>query len=216
MSTLDFTEDFENGTNGNSITTGTSSFDGFNGTGTRTFDNTVAATGTLSAKCVSTGVAGVYVQMVHTLPSTYSVLYMRFAVYITANPGANTPIASPNGTGVGAELRITTTGALQLRNNSTQVAITGASSIPLNTWFLVEWMVDSTNSVQQAKLYSGLTGTPIATTSAVLYNQGPLSNARFGITTTTAATVWLDTIATSPENWIGPLSDSAYPGWFRA
>jgi hypothetical protein len=212
MSAAEFSEDFEGGSNGSTITAVNTGFNTFNGTGTRTFDNTHAANGTLSAKCVSTGVPGVYVQLVHTFNVTQGAFYLRMAVYIAALPAAPTVIATANATGVSPDLRINTDGTITIRNNGSGVATTTAT-IPTNSWFLVEWKVDSGQSTQTARLYSGLTGTPVETTLPSTYDQGALSSVMVGITATSNMTVWVDAVATSFSDWVGPLSDIANANW---
>ncbi|HSX05827.1 MAG TPA: hypothetical protein VLF69_05130 [Candidatus Saccharimonadales bacterium] len=212
QATIEFSEDFESGTNGSNVTTSNSGFSLVNAGGTVTFDTTHTVNGILSGKFVSTGAGGNAVYVQHTL-SNVSTVYTRFMVYLNALPGANLllcSVASTGGNADAADIRITTTGTVQVRLNGAALSTT-TTTTPVGSWFMVEYAVDSTNSVQHLRLYSGLTTDTIQEViSNVSYNLGTMNAIKWGIIGTASATIWIDGIYTALDKWIGGSTTPSY------
>jgi hypothetical protein len=206
--TIEFSENFEAGSNGATITTSNTGFSSIFGAGTAVFDTAHVADGSLSAKVTSTGAAGNYLGMQRTYGSSQSVVFMRVAIYLTALPTGNLYVCTAINAGTLPDIRINTTGTVTVRNNNVAVATT-TNRVPIGSWFILEWKLDNGGSTQSVRIYSSLTGSPLETISG-LYNQGTLTGMRVGITTTLAATIWMDDFADAFDDWVGPLPGIAF------
>jgi hypothetical protein len=212
---IEFGEYFENGTHAATISTGNTNFNIVEGTGTATFSATYAAEGNLSGMFVSSGAAGNFINGQHSFSGNVSKFYLRFAVYINTWPSAITYISFGSClSGVSPSLRIDTGGTITLRNNNIAVATT-SNTVPISQWFLIEWMIDSTSSLQAVRLYNTPSGSPTLEMVNGLYDQGPLTDFKVGLPATVASTVWIDAVASSLNDWVGPLSATPPIAWLR-
>lgn len=208
-----FSENFENGSNGANLTTSNTNFTSFQGTGSATFDNSVAALGAQSVKLVSTG--SNFINVIFDITPNQSVIYARSAIYLTSyTTGTNLFAMSGVNAGNNASFLINTTGTISLRNGATLVAGPSTNTVPLNTWFLVEWKIDNGASTQTGRFYNSLTGSPVETISGT-YNQGVLSGFQIGVSTAVSVTYWQDLTSVAYDDWLGPLQISP-AAWLTA
>lgn len=154
------TNNAEGGTHPNTVTTGNSgggsgnAFDNVNGA--PTWDNTDPLNGSLSILC--DGAASNYVGWTTSLP-TAAEAWVRIVGKVTAHPTANAVVCQlreGDGSTTGTDIRMTTTGTIQLRPNFI-AEYTSATAIPINTIFRLEIHVSSSATVGhiEAQLYVG-------------------------------------------------------------
>lgn len=213
MTTI-FTEDFSGGTNGAQLSTSNTSFTSFAIPADITFSNTNAvAPSSLSARVHAT--TSTSTTMIDALsPTNQAVVYTRLYLWVATLPAANTAIVSYSGSAsTDAELQLTTTGTIRIRNSALVAVATSTSSVPTGAWCRIEWMVNHTSAQQQVKIWStspSSTGTPdydsgvVTATSA----NGPEVSAHFGINNATTADLYFAQIGISNSGFLGPVSST--------
>lgn len=185
--TIQFSENFEGGTNGANVTSSNTSFGGVTGASV-TFSNAHLLTsggGTLAAK-VSASSTVPQMGASGTTPMWTGVgkVYYRFYWYCESFPTANSALGIwkelANSHGALAESpRVLTTGVVQIRNDaSTAVASSAASFIAASTYYRFEGMIDVANQQQQLKAFKG---TNVHGTTAD-YDSGVVSSTVTGAT----------------------------------
>lgn len=144
------------------------------------------------------------------LASPESELYWRLYVRIPANPASDTSIAAlRNGTSFNADLRVTATGRVQLRDAGTAVA-TSTSALTPNVWHRLEWHWDRAGGLQEVRLWLGanLHGTVTQSetlTGAATSALTTADNTMRGISTAQAGwNVDIDDDKASDTTWVGP------------
>lgn len=209
-------EDFENGTNGAAISTSNTNFDAITGTATMTFDNSTQATGSYSMNLVSTGAGGNYGAGRLTLPATQGIVYVRIALKLSAYAASNSYIFTEAETisGNPGQLRIDAAGTITIKDNTVGVG-TSTNLVPLNTWFFVEWSVNWDTSLQTVKYYSTINATTPTETFTGVYTGTPITDFHFGLLQTIAANFWMDAIAVSMYDWVGPPSLTPSAAWLH-
>ena len=108
--------------------------------------------------------------------TTKNVIYTRFYVKFSTVGEANSVFAGTTG-GVG-QLQLRTDGVISVRNNSSSIGMT-TTSLSANTWYGIEWKIDSVNDVQELKLYDGTYSDVIETVSGA-YTQAAPSRLNLG------------------------------------
>jgi hypothetical protein len=211
-----FSEGFENGTNGATITTTNTTYSVVSGSGTAVFDNSVAVAGAYSAKFTTTSTNTIVLKDVFSGGST-TLRYLRR--YFTTNvlPAANAPqtiMRARLSTTTTAQVVLLSTGKLELKDGNT-VAATSVNSISLNSWFRVEWSVDgTTNATQSLRIFLGANyngSTPDETITAT-YSAGSFDRTEDGIGSGTfSGTLWLDQADDDNATWPGPSSGANTP-----
>lgn len=138
---------FEAGVDGNNVST-----DGFwtssNAASSFKFYSTIVKRGSLAARCVPASTAPV-------VRKTYasSAFFASFYLYIVTYPAASTAIAQGRNTSTNvAQMRLGTTGNIDVRNNTTAVDAT-TTPLALNTWHRINYSVQS--STTTAEIYRG-------------------------------------------------------------
>lgn len=202
-----FTEDFDGGSNGVTITAGNSGYDGFTAATSPVFSNAQAHSGTLSALyAVSATTCSARISF-----SATGLRFFRFYIYLSSNPGGNTQVYSVYSSGTQrGDLRITSAGKIQIRNGTTAVHTTTAS-LTLNAWNRVEWRVDNTNSQQQVRLYLGANcdgSTADEDTGNRTYNTGTFDRHIAGTHASGTLTYYIDDDAADDATWVGPAITS--------
>jgi hypothetical protein len=223
----------DGGTSGTTVTAGPGNSGGVSGTAfdtlvisatcTLTFDNAHAAHGGLGYKFQLGGTAGEdYVQWLASFsPVDVNPVWVRAYCYFTANPGATIylcRIAQAAGTSV-AGLALDTAGKLLIKDGAGTIQATSAAAIPLNNWFRFEAKVFGSATVGQVTLLRFDTADAVApsetlVTAATLNTAGAMSRIRFGHTGTGVATVgpwWMDDLAVTTNDWIGPVGGGTQP-----
>lgn len=199
----ELSEDATTAANGTTLTATNSSFSVVTGSFI-TFDTSLAYLGYNAFKyTVSASIAWCS----RTFSGARTQNYMRTWIYMTAYPAANTLISSAMSTGATtrAQMQISTTGNLIMKNGTTAVW-TSTSVLPLNQWVRIEWLIGvSAGASQQARYYTSpdSTGTPTEDSGSQTYNSGTIDRIYFGSTTSATWTYWQMGMATSPSNWIG-------------
>lgn len=158
-----FTEGFESGTNGATLSTANTGFALINGA--PIFSNAQAFNGTtLSMYCNTTSTAAAGRADITASAAAYG----RVAIRLNALPGTNFYIMQANDTStIRADFRVNPTGTLTVRNASTAVW-TGTTTLALNTWYQITWGVDQSTGQQRLRLYSA-TGLQLEDSGNVTY-----------------------------------------------
>ena len=136
--------------------------------------------------------------------------FFRWGAKFTANPAAQLDVQQPRDTATRFRLRLNATGTVSIVNNSTVVATTTAT-IPLNTYFRVEWRAyaDATNGEMELRLFPDLFGdVPTETLLVTGLSTGttPITNIRNGNPFATANVAYkMVGVGVGDMGWIGPL-----------
>lgn len=208
-----FSYNFENGTNAAAVTTTLSGFT--NIIGTWTYSNAhvqSAAGGTLAGRCSASAGQSYAKGGFTAIPKVWARLY----AYIETMPAATSAVYEPlAGSTVLAEMRITSTGAVQLRNSSfTQVAISPTGLITAGTFVRFAHYFDSAGT-QQARVYVGAnvnSTTPDWDSGAVATTATPSPDGfQTGIINSTTAAYHIDNVAADNATWVGPATTSDIP-----
>lgn len=204
MSTI-FSETLEGGSNGATITTGNTNFGSVFGTAP-TFSSVQAKYGTLSANFSATaGTSTAY----SAFTATASAWWMSY-FYVPSNPTAATYIGfSRNGSTKIGDLRIDTAGTITMRDNNSAV-YTSPVSIPLGSWFRLEWAVLAGAGTQQLRMFLGgnVDGTNADQDSGVKTATGTaqslVSTFINGISVSATFQFYADNIFVDNATWVGP------------
>jgi len=211
---------FEGGTEGANITVANSgggngnAFDGVAFDNFTEYDNAFAAHGSQSGLLAASANAPAPVWNTSWPGSTtvWTRAYMRFT---DATPAASTVIHEVrelNGTTVGCDVRLTTTGTIQLRAPAT-LRYTSSTVITDNSWFRIELQVDSSATVGhiQCRLFVGanVNGTTADESFGSAVDNwdtgdGTVGGWRTGWGTTSTANMWIDEVSMSDVGWLGP------------
>lgn len=144
---------------------------------------------------------------------TYSTFYGRIYLYFTAVPAANHRIfTAVGGTTARANLQFTTTGKLRSADAAGATVQTTTTSVALNQWVRVEWMMTCSATVGQieVKLFNtteSATPTETITSGATLNTGGVADTFRFGIGSSVASVgpYWQASAAIDPAGYPGPF-----------
>jgi hypothetical protein len=220
---LEFSENFDSYTNATTVTTAsnptlfTSIQSAASGTGT--IDNTHFV-GTEALMITGTATSGNQFYARYNFNAATNNTYIRVAMYITGSPTASTLLlaattVNDSGNIDQANIVINSSGKPNIYNGGSAVSLLtgGTVNFPTNTWFYVEWYIDTVGGQQTLKLYSDLTGTLIDTLTTVTvsgYDGVAPNSLKVGVlgapTTTTPAatfTYWVDSVGVSKAGWIG-------------
>lgn len=211
-------QSFDDGVNGQPVTEGTSAYDNCyaNSPGTNTYSNAQYVSPSLSMRlAVPSGTNG-SAACIDNFPSTtvrYERFYIRFDSY--GSLSANTTIASYTNEAASdtiASVRITTGGAIQLRDKNT--ATYTSSALAANTWHRIELAIYGDRLYLRTYEGANLNATtPTQSTSIALNNAAmdDFDRTTVGIVTSINATwgLYIDEHKASSSNWVGPL----YPSW---
>lgn len=214
--TLISIQTFENGTNGSNLTntllnanaTGWSLGSG----GQSGVYSTAAAThGSLGVDYTSLTTFGYSVfDNGSTIPIMLLSCYFEFP---TAMPTINEYVNSVGITSGAnnADWRVNTAGTVTIRNASVAAA-TSVPTLTTGTVYRAEWLVNSSTSTQELKIFVGESTTALIDISGT-YTAGAPEFARFGIITASSATeMYIDTLRVA-DTWIGPyVTTPALPG----
>lgn len=190
-----------------------------------TFDTTHVMHGSLAYKNVlGTSGTQTYVLWAGSLGSLTSAsdLYIRYYLYMTANPSANEYMCrfSQPGTSGGGHVcgwGVTSGGLAAIYDTGASTApklTSGATTIPLNQWVRVEGhcgALSATVGVLDLKVWftADSSGTPDIniTTSTANTGTSVVTNLGFGLEkSAVSTTVWFDDLAFSTVGFIGPAS----------
>lgn len=206
---------FNGGSNGTTISTANSG-----GTSGDAFQTVTSAPAYTTTNATGTH-APLVAQLVNVdelywtgLTFTGRTLWARAYIYLTAYPtapaGSILTIGTSGSTG-GGRLRINNTGTLFVANPSfsTLTGMTTSAPVPLNQWVRVELMVTvgttTSNGVAELRVYhSADSSTPTQTLSGSNFNLGTVLPTQVLFTGPAASAMYLDDIATTDVNWLGP------------
>ena len=142
----------------------------------------------------------------HTFTGTVQAHYSRFYLRVETLPSATHTLhwrRDPGNTANPAEVRLTTTGALQLRNSSAvQVAIT-TTTIPTSQWVRVE--LATVSGTATVRLYLDPASTTPTEEISGAYASLDLGRAGVGVQTSSTVTLNVDAYEGSDTGWVGPL-----------
>lgn len=165
--TIYFQEDFESGSNGAAITTSNTTFSLVNGA--PTFTNSPVRS-KLLAMSVNTSTAALASGKC-PLGALRTSVYNRFYIMSTGAWSASAIFASQmlSGSTNRADLRITA-GVCSLRNSAVAV-FTSAKTLLPNTWYCLEWHLDSVGALQTLTIYD-IAGNIIEASGNQTYTSG--------------------------------------------
>ncbi|HSX30885.1 MAG TPA: hypothetical protein VLE99_03125 [Candidatus Saccharimonadales bacterium] len=204
-----FSEGFETGPNGATITTSNCAYSSV--TGTAVFDNFTFMANTLSAKLSPGGGAAVTLKENFTSPPIMHRFFRRYFRVNALPSGANilVPMRIRSGVNSVAQLTLQQSGVLTIRDGPTTVVATSTSTVSINTWFRVEWEVNATGSTQNCRLFMGanVNGTTPTETLSGSYTQGGFDKIEDGIGAASfAGSMWIDGVDDDDTTWPGPAS----------
>lgn len=209
MVTLLFSETFEEGTPGTAITTSDSNFTNFVAAGTWVFSNAhlVPGYGSMSGK--STASAGTAIANAGNSAWPLSpVTFWDKAFHVVSAPTSNASIVTArNGAAATADLRALATGAVQLRVNNIQVAVSGTGYVVTGKKVRVRFKLDSTAQKVQLEVW----GDANISAATPDYDSGliPVSS----LTATTNFQLGLVSSTTGSLEWGGfAVASDGYPG----
>lgn len=206
-----FTETFEAGTNGVTLSSSNTAFTDFFGDPAE-FTNAQTIEGTLAADFSASGAqcrAGLF-------PAATGLYFRRFYVYFTALPASNSYIGAVALTGQGsqADMRVETDGRIAIRDGFSAVW-TSTVTLAAGEWHRIEWKLDSTGLVQACRLFIGanLHGTtPDDESGDVTFNTGTWDEIRIGNVTSNTLGVIVDAVADDDADYPAPLESGPGPG----
>lgn len=206
--TLLYSYDFENGTNGSNVTVGLSGASTITGGSAFTYSNAHVRSGggrTLAGRIATTGLTST-MRAIFSAPVNQC--WSRFYCYVETVPSATTAIfTSFDGTVSMSECRLTNTGAIQLRNNNTQFAISPTGLVTAGTFIRIEYYFSGNPGLQQARVFVGanVDGTVPDYDSGQWTTATNNSMAGFtlGVINGATATLHFDQIANDDANWPG-------------
>jgi hypothetical protein len=226
-----FTNNFEGGTNGVSVSSGNSG--GVSGDpfftvnivagGTVAYDNTRSAHGANSVQIATGATSGANWMIWRVAPTTLT-RWFREYLYFPANPSGSSAIVLKaeivGGGGQVCVITVTTGGKLQaLDANNASIFVTTAS-IPLNQWFRIEGFItgDAAAGQVELKLFSSMDSTvPTETqTSAATVNTRTVAGQwDWGTFGANIGPYWIDDIGLSPFGYLGPTGVLSFALQFR-
>ena len=209
-----FSEGFESGSNGVTITTSNTTYSA--ASGTSSFDNSTYVAGSLSAKMSPGGGAGIYLREIFSGGSVTSRYFRRY-FQVNAFPGSTSIVTllrvRLSSTNLG-QVVLLNTGAIQIRDANTTIA-TSSNTISLNTWFRIEWEVNGTGAATQTcRLFLGSNSSGATPTETLTggYSGGAFDRIEDGVGTSGySGTLWLDEVDDDTSSWPGPSSGASQP-----
>jgi hypothetical protein len=204
----------EGGTNGNTVTAGTSGGASGNAfdtvTGAPLFSSTQAAHGTLAYGFTTTTAATLSLNWTTSVGSV-AVVAGRADLYASSFSVGSMICRARDGTAAQIFRIITdTTGKISLRVGAANTLVgTGANSMSVNTWYRIEWVINVAASAQvDVRVYPGDSTTLFDSVTSSTANTGT-SNAvevNVGVFTSTASVpqYYLDDIVISDGTFPGP------------
>ena len=209
-------ENFDGGTNGATVanTDGFLDAGGFvNAPAYFNYSNARSITGSLSVN-VGTASTGACAKQLNFSDSNIGLVYTRFYFYLASGTiSATFNIASVIDTANAAasQLKITTAGALTMRNTAGSADVGTATTLTRDQWYRVEWKVDDAADTQTLRLFTGsnLHGdTPDVETSGAYTSTLGFARTRIGMfaSPVNGADMWFDSWATGLDDWIGPYT----------
>lgn len=187
------TEDFESGTTGTAVTTGTSIFDSISGT-SPTFVGS-AYQGSLAMQATANAATSI-ARADYTAATT---LWVSFMLKIVVLPGSPVAIANWfNGTTKVGDLRVASDGTLGLRDGNTNVWT--STALASNVWHRISIkVVPNTATGHRVRIYSGANVTSTTSsqdsgdlTATAVTTVSTTDNVRFGIISNETATFVFD------------------------
>src|SRR5262249_20320593 len=115
-----------------------------------------------------------------------------------------------------AQVALTSSGTLSMRDTGNVTVATSGNTIPLNTWVRLEWHIDgTTTNTQTLRLYMGnLLNSPNIQTETLsgAYTGGAFDRSEQGIGTAAyTGTVWVDEVQDQTSTWPGPATGANQP-----
>ncbi len=182
---------------------------------TLNYDTTRAKYGTKSAKVATGSTAAMSYMRYTTSVGTQNMIYGRGYWYFTSRPPAHRLAQISNTAGICADIFMTATGQIQLRQYDGLTVIQSAEVIPLNQWVRIEWRVHlSASGTAELQIFYDADATSPSFRGAVAGNfRDAGTDYRMGILSAVAnaGPYWLDAMGWSNENWLGPPSANDPP-----
>lgn len=141
-----------------------------------------------------------------------SELWLRFYFQMDTFPPANNQLLLIRaGAGNAADLRITTTGTVQLRDQTLAAIDTSGAALAVDTTYRLELHITTTR--WECRIFLGDSTTAIETESTL---GGTISSANYdnlvlGVGTNATWAIWFDSLVLRTDTWVGPANASAAP-----
>lgn len=210
MATIFGDATFESGTVGATLTTANSPFTLLVQPGWTYVNTPLLPTGGGTRAAQSAATTGTASAMAAFSVTSTPVIYLRFYLYVSTFPAANTALAQVLGSSViRGELQLGPAGQFRMRNAAlSTIATSPNGSAPTGGWCRVEWRFDNTALRQQLRIYNGAnlhTETPTWDSGAIaVAASGPVTSVDLGAIANTAVmtTVW-DNVKADDATWVG-------------
>jgi hypothetical protein len=218
--TLEFIENFEDASSGTTASTSNTTFDTIAGGGTGVFDGSNYADGQESLLISSPGTSGNQYYLRHILTSVTNQTYMRWMMYLPSIPGAPLVIAGANTASTDstppdqANIIINSSAKVQLFDAGAPGVDVSSNAVPIGKWFCMEWKVDFPGGQQTVKFYNDIYGTTLIETlgSGSNYDGSGVTTFKIGNINNPQNSnlplnysYWIDSVAISHANWVGPV-----------
>lgn len=145
-----------------------------NVSGSPAISTTTVRTGTYAGRIrgLASGSAQYFSQQVLGSGATANVCYIRFYLYVNTLPSAaNTIFFAGGGLGTAGLIKLTSSGALQLFNNTSQVG-SDSSNLSTGVWYRVELYQDKSGAGGSHVLTGRIDGTDFASSSSLTLSDG--------------------------------------------
>lgn len=209
MATL-FSESFEEGTNGTAITTADSNFTNFVAPGTWVFSNAhvVPLYGSMAGKCTASGSTAI-ANAGSSVWASKAITYYDWSFHVDSLPTSNATIHSfRNGSTAIADLRLLTTGAVQIRDGGFVQRAVSPAIATAGKDVRVQAKVDSTNGKLQLRV---AVGSANITSGTWDYDSGLV--AASSLQPTTNFQIGFVSSTTGVLEWGGfTVDDASFPG----
>lgn len=203
MATI-FTEDFNQGTNGTTVTSGNTGFGWVSGE--PTFSDTAAALGALGMRCAPTG----YAQATFG-PRTrvYMREYVRYDQLGTIAWHWNVLTTQP---AVAATVRVNANGTLRLMPGTSGTIHQTTAAITAGQWARIEWGIDGTTMTVRMFTGGNLHGTvPDYDSGPVTWAGATLNATQVGDVSGSGLGVNVDELQIDDTTWVGPATAAPEP-----
>lgn len=209
-----FSETFDGLTDGESVTSSNTAFDGIEVDGSAVIegDTGLSLSGGVSGRVVTT--SSQFAIATNTFGSLVSTRYWRWYMRLAVDPTSNEIVASARSGGTNrAQFRLNNGRTTSLRNGFVAVATT-TTVLTVGEWYRIEWKIDNAGGDHRLRLFHGanLHGTTPDEEISSSYSEGTFDDFSIGVVSAgSAQEINYDEIAGDDADWVGPIATSGDP-----